>query len=239
MYTAPKPTEVYEAMHALFAAAAKCDRKVVWNAIFASDPELDPNSRPGFKCISNFVAYEYHEFTRCVFELKDVLERTLVRDSRVRLMLAIYCHIMEGDFPMAVIWNLLRAVNGQPERWTFRSEGGSVCEYPGQKIKTIKNLSEKLGMRIGDVLDHLWCGRIRNAFSHSKYYIIADYVVLTKGLSPISRKKMGEHSRGGGNPSVSDIESLYVASDAFIASFMEEYYKAQEPFRKAQQPDLT
>ena len=135
---------------------------------------------------------------------------------------------------MAVIWNLLRAIDGQSECWTFVSKKGTICEFPSQKIATVKMLSDKLGMTIGGVLNHLWHSSLRNAFSHSQYCIIANYMFFTKELSPISRKKSMGALRNEENPSVSDIEFLYAATDAFLASFNTEYEMAKVPFKKTQ-----
>jgi len=234
MYVAPTRDEVREAMREVFDVAVKCERKALWNALYPSDPALDCNPKPGFKMINRFVTYEYHELAHCVFQLKEILENTQDDISCTRFMLAIYCHIMEADFPLAVIWNLLRAIDGQREKWTFQNDSNRVCEFTWQKIRTIKRLSDRLDMRIGVVLDRLWYRDIRNAFSHSQYFIDADYVVLTKGLSPISRRKENEFQEAEENPSLADVHALYTAVDTYFTSFFEEYDMAQERFREAQ-----
>jgi len=100
-----------------------------------------------------------------------------------RLGLLLYNHILEMSAPYEVITNLLRfrlneGFSPNPfykymtdeERKRFKKNG----IYPKQKIRIIKELSEKAELSIGKIFDDFVDFDLRNAISHSDFIIIGD-----------------------------------------------------------------
>src|SRR5262249_50189881 len=137
----------------------------------------------------------------------------LPEKDKIRLMLTGYCRIMESDLPLAILWNLLRAASGDPESWTFTkvSKAGDTltCEYPRDNIEEICRLSRSLSMNIGDVLDQLWDPYLRNAVSHSQYFLSEDRFLPSGGLSPISRKQGQALQAKGRSMTFDDVRVLF------------------------------
>ncbi len=230
----PTEQEIDCAFLGLFRKSARCDKKIPSNALFPNDPALDLASG------TNVPFWEYDEIIGFAEMIEDLIhqhEKSVPTEIRLRLMG--YCHIMEADFPLAVIWNLLRITAGQQPSWNFASENKKqnieVCEYPRQKIDAIVSLAAQLKEPIGKCLQRLWVPALRNAFSHSQYALMEpvkhdDYIMLTAGLSPISRterslKKMREAK---GNPSFDDIRSLYQGALTLLKTFIARYNEAGE-----------
>ncbi len=183
----PSKTRIEESIIELFGKAKILDRIILWRAIIPVDPALDKFTPEGKRATSYIPLYEWQELKSFVWDFEKLLKDAQSdSESKARIMMIVYCHIFEADFPSAVIWNLLRALHGLPESWIFTRESKkgnvSVCEYPSQRIPEIKNLSDELSLNIGDILHCLWNSNLRNAFSHSQYSICNDTILFTKNL---------------------------------------------------------
>ena len=107
----------------------------------------------------------------------------------------------------------------------------------------VKRLSDKLNVKIGSVLDHLWQYDLRNRFSHSQYFWDScDILTTTGALSPLSRKKLfplsckvpkEEDPTKKGNPSFSlaQIERLYQGATSLLHYFIRCYKITIAPFQ--------
>jgi len=160
-----------------------------------------------------------------------------------RLRLVSYCHIMEADLPYAVLYNLLRIIGGLAVCWTFFQRNANdevckrpngqkiVCEYPGQKIDQLAELSERARMSIGDILRRMWRKDVRDAFSHHQYYLHdnGDFAG-TRDISPISHQGA---PGAGKNVSVTneEIAALHQAAEAYLSSFIRAYSSTIQPFQ--------
>jgi len=230
----PTGEEIYSALIGLFKRALCCDQRVLRNALFPSDPELDLSTG------TNVPFWEHDEIIGFVEMLEDLISQHKQSvQTEIRLRLIGYCHIMEADFPFAVIWNLLRITAGQAPSWNFvvQDDKGMtvVCEYPRQKINAIASLALQLKEPLGDCLKRLWVPIVRNAFTHAQYSLMdaveyCGYMMRTKGLSPISRKSPKDIRDGKGNPSFDDIRSLYQGALALLKSFVTGYNEACKTF---------
>ena len=228
----PTGEKIYSSLFGLFNRVRSCDKRVLRNALSPSDLELDPTNVP---------YWEYHELVGFVKMLEDLIPLHIQSvKTEIRLRLIGYCHIMEADFPFAVMWNLLRIMEAQEPSWTFvvQDDKGKkiICEYPTQKITAIANLASQLNEPLGDCLTRLWVSGVRNAFSHSQYTLMVNYrehsgyMMRTKGLSPISRKSPDEIQNGKGNPSFDDIRTLYQGALALLNCFDAKYNEACKTF---------
>lgn len=194
---------------------------------------VDKSMFRGHSMINYVVDYEMQELCHFVNGFNAHLKQTDDRFQQSRIRALIYCHIMEADLPLTVIWNLLRILNGEDCDWTFcRITNGKkkqICEYPRQKIVELSRLSKKLDVRIGTVLDRLWQVDLRNAFSHSQYCWMGEMLTATSSLSPLSRKK--ERERNNPSFTAEDIELLYRGASKLLYYFVEAYRLTIEPFK--------
>ena len=187
----------------------------------------------GHSIINYVVDYEMQELCDFANGFNAHLKQTDDRFQQARIRALIYCHVMEADLPLTVIWNLLRILDGRDCDWTFHritnKSKKQVCQYPSEKIAELSLLSKKLNMQIGTVLYRLWRVDLRNAFSHSQYCWMGEMLTATSSLSLLSRK----NGRKKSNPSftVGDIERLYQGASKLLYYFAEAYRIAIAPFR--------
>jgi hypothetical protein len=165
-----------------------------------------------------------------------------------RLRLVIYCHVLEAETPQAVIWNLLRLIGGEQPSWIFSApgrRGDQPCQFPEQRVAEIKRLAAPLDQPIGDVLDALWNNKLRNAFLHAQYAILADgKFVGTKTISPLTANAVQESDKpdaSGESPtdySASEVEQLFAAALQYLFVFTKCYQHGSAPFKDGAFHDL-
>lgn len=224
----PSKSQIEESIVELFEKAKFLDRIILWRAVIPIDPALDKFAPEGKRATSYVPLYEWQELKLFIWSFEEILKDAKDDDDlQARIMMIVFCHIFEADFPFAVIWNLLRALKSLPESWVFtrKSKKGNldVCEYPSQKIFEIKKLSNELSLKIGDIIDCLWNSNLRNNFSHSQYSISGDTILYTKGISPISRTPAKGMPRGKGELKKEDLEKHYMGACTLIDIFDREY----------------
>src|SRR5208337_3498715 len=190
----PTDSDITQAVQSLFNATASLDRSASWNALVPTDLDLSAQPLPqGQKQISFIPHLEFREVNSFVdYFGKLVVSSGQIDENAIRVMLMVYCHIMESEFWPTLTWNKLRLLAGKQPSWHFthktRKGNNRVCEYPNDKFKEIRDLAESVHHPIGDVISRIWDGVLRNAFSHSGYWLSTDRVIPSKWLSPISRK---------------------------------------------------
>ena len=226
----PDRNQIEESICELFEKSKNLDRIILWRAVIPIDPALDKFAQKGQRATSYIPFYERQELKLFVWGFEKVLESAKYdSDLQTRIMMIVYCHIFESDFLFAVIWNLLRALKGQPESWIFARESKKgildVCEYPSQKIPEIQRLSQELNLQVGDIITRLWNANLRNSFSHSQYSINDNIILYTKNLSPISRKPPEEMPHGKGELKKQDLEKYYDGACTLLDIFDCEYKK--------------
>lgn len=224
----PSKSQIEESIFELFEKTKLLDRIILWRAVIPIDPALDKFATEGKRAISYIPFYEWQELKLFVLGFEDIIKIFKDdKDLQTRIKIVIYCHVFEADFPFAVIWNILRALQGQPESWVFTRESKKgnfeVCKYPSQKFHEIQRLSNDLNLKIGDIIFLLWNSTLRNSFSHSQYSISGDTILYTKDLSPISRKHSEGMPHGKGELKKQDLENYYIGACTLIDVFDREY----------------
>ena len=146
-------------------------------------------------------------------------------DTRARLALIPYCHVVEMNFPYELLANLLRLrLNlkyGDESRfhiWTgpidkkvngVRMIVKVIPASPDKKIKEIVELSVKAGLpEVGAALKEIYNPTIRNAVYHSDYAIHGDSMHLLSG-NHLSKKE------GTLTPEITFDELAEITNDAF------------------------
>ncbi len=229
--------EIIESLAEVFKICASIDRKALWNAVVPTDAELPGELLPGQKIVTHIPSYEYFELEDFIALVDLLVKRTsLPEKDKIRLMLAGYCRIMESDLPLAIVWNLLRAASGSPESWTFTrvSNAGctQICEYPGEKIEEICRLSKSLCIKIGGVLERLWDPYLRNAVSHSQYFLSEDRFLSSGGLSPISRKQGQGLRVKGRSITFDEVRGRYQLARTFVIGVADRWRQAHKNLNK-------
>ena len=111
--------------------------------------------------------------------------------TRWRLGLLHYGHIVEMDAPYDVLVNLLRfQLEEGYNPYPFISLPSSPRQTPSgntrvsvsRKIKTISEMSQRLGYRVGEIFDDLYVPQLRNAVAHADYILAHDSFRCRGGL---------------------------------------------------------
>ena len=196
---------------------------------------VDKTLEPGKNSITYVVDAEMQEVREFVNAFKSMLVGTGV-DQRLkaRVEIVVYCHIMEADLLFVILWNLLRILKQESCIWTFSrvTKRGEthVCEYPREKISEIARLSDEMELTVGEVLEDLWHGDLRNAFSHSQYFLASNYFVPTSRLSPVSRKA-DRTPHPVKSYSYEEIHDLCKSAENLLTAFIDAYRRHIEPFK--------
>lgn len=180
----PNEDNISFAIAQVFAASAERVQQKILGAMV-------PHSFEPAPMVCYWPEYEMEELSQFVNQFKSYLKDDITLQEKSRLKILIYCHIMEAEFPAAAIWNLLRCLNHEAPSWVFYSKNKngkeSSCELPDKRYSEIKELSEKVGMEIGNVLNELWHNKLRNAFFHAQYIIHRNGDFLGgRNISPIT-----------------------------------------------------
>ena len=223
--------EIIESIDEVFKVCTSLDRKALWNAVVPTDAELGCGPPPGQKTVTFIPSREFFELEAFIGLIESLVNSpSLSEKDKIRLMLTGYCRIMESDLPLAIAWNLLRAVSGSSESWRFTrvSKAGDTltCEYPREKIEEICRLSNSLGMKIGGVLEQLWDSYLRNAISHSQYFLSEDRFLPSSGLSPISRKQGQSLGVKGRSITFDEVKVLYELARTFVIAMADRWRQA-------------
>jgi len=156
--------------------------------------------------------------------------------TRVRLALLSYCHVTEMDLPYLILANLLGLRLGKkydinPFADLAKPIGkkqGFLQKVkppaPGQKIKRIRELAEKAKMpNIGEALNEIYDGIIRNAVYHSDYVLHERNMHLLKGH---------RFSKGHGSQVVNfdELSELITDSFAFYTALFSLYERCRCSF---------
>ncbi len=224
---------------------------------------VDPFYEPGKIALTEFCYREIEELFQFSDKFGKLLQALNKQDAwpyedciemQVRLMLLVYCHIMEADFPYVVFLNLCRVTNNLEPRWGFfaRNEDDSLKMNKNNHPIPLKTIDDKV-FRIGEfslakeldfinVLSKLWCNDLRNAFSHSQYVISpTGYLLCSKWLTGVTGKS-AESVRCIRNGKVdfkfNDIKSYYDNSCNYFVQFRKTYMDFVKPYMNAERVKL-
>jgi hypothetical protein len=182
---------------------------------------------------------EMYELGRFVGDCEDLLgaQRFVNVTDRMfatRIRTLVYCHILEADFSMLTLTNLLRSAKGLDPDWISRRPKKNkidtlvICQHPRQKIEWLVDLEAGTSGTIGDCLKRLWHNDLRNAFSHSQYFIENDgRLAMSKHFTGAMGHAAGDASKESCHSfSYDEIEARYASAKAFFNAFCKEYKKA-------------
>lgn len=238
MKSYPSPDRVKESVVEVFQRASDVCGASILGA-------LVPHSSKPARMICTFPDQEAEELCRFVNQFKGYVSTTDDPRELTRLRVLIYCHIMEAELPPAIIWNLLRLIDGQGPAWDFvgvnKKRKEFPCELPEKRYDEIQRIAKKVGVGIGDMLDELWHNKLRNAFSHAQYVTVGNGTFLGgQNISPLTASAVRRSDTAGPtgeNPYLyrpEEVEGLYKSSLTWLRILTECYKESTRPFKDGQ-----
>ena len=119
------------------------------------------------------------------FEFREVLELLSIFNGlqgieeidakiKTRMMMLVYCHIIEVDFIYLVLFNMIRTIRGEsysPIITQPRKKKPKELIFPSEKVELLRKKSAKIDLPLNDIYSQFYFKELRNAFSHSQYYL--------------------------------------------------------------------
>jgi len=157
------------------------------------------------------------------------------KEMATRWRMAVYCHIMESDFPLLVIMNLLRLADDLDPTWAFfcrdKVDDSVKLDVEGNP-KTLEKRHQKfehLGRysnagALPDLLLRLWNSELRNAYAHSQYAITqSGNVAFSKYWTGATGQTAGLVQQHQTNIMHGELNTLHAAAVEYFASFFDEF----------------
>jgi len=161
-----------------------------------------------------------------------------------RLQSLVYCHVMEADYPYVVVLNLLRILAGRDCCMVFyqrdaadeiqhRTDGiQRVCEHPIEKIEELRREDATVESGIGDMLKRLWSSDLRNAFSHSQYYIQNDGALLaTRRFAGVTGETVTTGTQRNEFFTKEQIKTFHDGALSYLRTFIDCHKQSIQPFK--------
>lgn len=106
-------------------------------------------------------------------ELQDDAERRFFR----RMQMLAYCQCWEHLTIQRLLLQLTQICNGEPYDANLLWENWKKKEQPCASVyQQIVSKAKKAHLEIGELIEVIYSNQIRNAFSHSQFYFVADLV---------------------------------------------------------------
>lgn len=195
----------------------------------------------GLALINYVPDYEMNEICEFANMFRALMSGTKLADEQSRLKVAVYCHIMESDLPLTVVWNLLRLQHNETCQWTFTKQtrkGERTCEYTEEKVQEIVRKADALQLDVGRILEMIWERDLRNSFSHSQYVLIGGNYMATRRSSPLSRRQNRTLSDGDCYYSYETLDALYQRACQWLFAFIETYKSYIAPYKDGRVHDV-
>ena len=187
----------------------------------------------GHKIMSYIPDYEFSEVIDLIKNLHITDDKKDIdNQTKTRIRLFVYCHIMEVDYVYMVIFNMLRTIHNvaYSPQITYLTKKGKIkiAEYPSEKIELILKESQKASLDFKSIFDKIWDCHLRNAFSHSQYFLLRNGdLEISKYLAPTSPQFM---KSGKTSYLFSEISNIYENSRKYLLSFIKSYDKFIKPY---------
>lgn len=150
--------------------------------------------------------------------------------QKTRILVQMYCRIMENDFQYLIIYNLLRLIDNLNPDWEFKTvRKGEIfyCENPTSKIDEISTLCKSKKLTIGKILKNLFKADLRNSFYHSQYCMFPNgSFINTRFYSPSSIVKPAKKIY-----KLDEIILIYNSSEYLFDNFFKRFYGELKKFR--------
>lgn len=166
---------VQAAIRHLFESARVADEAAFVFSILGIDSAMEDI---GWQPIAETIAF-HNDFLNLFSATED-------NETRVRIGLVLYGHLVEASYPYHIIYNLLQTIAGEtPKIFNFlKLYRKAIPPSVQAKINAIKALANNVGhSEIATIICDLYKNDIRNAFAHSDYVLFDGELRLKhKGL---------------------------------------------------------
>jgi hypothetical protein len=179
--------------------------------------------------------YELQEVLELISRFKQLQEVDEVEaKTKTRIQLFLYCHIIEVDIVYMILFNMLKTIKGERYSPTisYRGKKGDIVEakYPSQKIELIAKESQQVGVTLGPIYSEFYFNHLRNAFSHSQYFLDEDGgIILTVNLSPATLA-VYKQAVVKSSFKTEEVHSLFNKSLLYVESFERHHMHSLESF---------
>jgi hypothetical protein len=122
------------------------------------------------------------ESTKLVNILRGYIKTEKDKDTRLRLRLIIYCHIVEMSDIYSTIGNLFNICYGEDyNSYILEKDDKNNTMYPRQKISKLSELKKnfKIKTNILSLIEMFYDNNLRNSIDHSSYYINNNFFIDT------------------------------------------------------------
>ncbi len=184
----------------------------------------------GNRTLSYISDYEFAEVLELLNRFEPLQAGTEIDiKDKIRIQMFLYCHIVEVDLIYHIVFNMIQTIKKSPyslEIFSIRTKNSKngkkgtkkIAEYPVEKIEIIQNLSDGFEKPLRNVYREFFSSKLRNAFSHSQYFIEQDG---TFNLSQsLSQCQPGSTS---GFYNATSMESFFKKSLSYIKAFINSY----------------
>lgn len=176
-----------------------------------------------YNIISYTTDYEFLETLELIKQFSIPKDTTgLDYKTQARLMLFLYCHIIEADYVFMVIYNMIRTIIKEEycAQITIinKRKEIEIIEFSSQKVDLILSKTKELDIGAHATFESLFDFKLRNAFNHSQYFLSEEGdLQVTAYESPSSKKfgKSGKYLYG-----FMEIKQFYEFSRIYIRSFI-------------------
>lgn len=168
---------------------------------------------------------EVFEFFNLYFPIQSSDQVDAKTKTRTRIML--YCHTIEADLIYLVLYNMIMTIKDKEYSTviTFRNKKDETKEvvYAYKKIEIINKECEDTDVKLRLIFDELFKVQIRNAFSHSQYYLSPNGgFAISKYNSPTSSKVLTK-APNQNFFTYEEIHELFKKVNAYLDSFISIY----------------
>ena len=204
---------------------AKDTNKVQFLTSFFAFYKLNKTKKYVQDYITNYVFQEVLEILNNFKNIQD--SNGIEKKIKTRVRMLMYCHIIEAELIYMIIFNMIRTIKELKYstiiyRKTNKNKTKEL-EYAYDKIELIKKETSCIDIGFDLLYTELYNNQLRNAFSHSQYFIDKDGdLVISKYISPTTSKisktsSLKKHYR------YKEIEDIFNKAIIYVKSFIEIY----------------
>lgn len=118
--------------------------------------------------------------------LTNLMNTDMPESTQIRLKLMTYCHLYENSTLPKLFRNLFMVINNQaPSMLDFKYQKNGLEQSPEWKYKSVFKIANNQEFK--DLINEVFVGDIRHAFSHSDYVLTDREMVLSPERNVISQ----------------------------------------------------
>jgi len=208
----------------LFVKAEESDKRQYLTSFFAFYKLSD-------KWILDFITnYVFGEILDILNTFKIFQDSTEVdKKIKTRARMLMYCHIVEAELIYMVIFNMIRTIKKLEYspiiNVSTKSNKIQELEYAYKKVKEIVKEGSALGLQFDSMYSEIYFNQLRNAFSHSQYFLDKDGdLIISRNISPTTSRIFKKSSQKT-HYKYEEIEEIFNKTLVYVDTFIGTYKK--------------